>query len=104
MASTNPIERLFRLDGHVAIVTGAAGRLGSQYVRALAAAGASVAAVDVAETPGPAVADLIAEGPDAVSFHSADATRREAVDAVVAAVVSRFGAPTILVNNAGLGS
>jgi NAD(P)-dependent dehydrogenase (short-subunit alcohol dehydrogenase family) len=104
MTSANPIERLFRLDGHVAIVTGGAGRLGSQYVRALATAGASVAAVDVAETPGPAVAQLITERPDAVSFHRADVTRREAVDAVVADVVSQFGAPTILVNNAGLGS
>jgi len=36
---------LFRLDGHVAIVTGGLGRLGSQYVRTLAAAGASVGLV-----------------------------------------------------------
>ena len=34
------IDSLFRLDGHVAIVTGGMGRLGSQYVQTLAAAGA----------------------------------------------------------------
>ena len=45
MTSTTSFDRLFRLDGHVAIVTGGAGRLGSQYVRVLASAGASVAAL-----------------------------------------------------------
>lgn len=104
MASTNPIDRLFRLDGHVAIVTGGAGRLGSQYVRSLAAAGASVAALDVVTSPGHVVQQLLTDRPDAVSFHTVDATKRDAVDAAVAAVTVRFGAPTILVNNAGLGS
>jgi NAD(P)-dependent dehydrogenase (short-subunit alcohol dehydrogenase family) len=104
MASQNPIDRLFRLDGHVAIVTGGAGRLGTQYVRSLADAGASVAAFDLAASPSPAVQQLVAERADAVSFHTVDATRRDAVDAAVAEVTSRFGAPTILVNNAGLGS
>ena len=103
MVSPNPIDRLFRLDGRVALVTGGAGRLGSQYVRSLAAAGASVAALDLA-APSPAVRDLVADRADAVSFHTVDVIRRDAVDAVVAAVTARFGTPTILVNNAGLGS
>lgn len=98
------MTRLFRLDGQVAIVTGAAGRLGSQYTRVLAAAGASVAALDVVEKPGPRAQALFDQCGGAVSFHSVDATTRDAVDQVVASVVTRFGAPTILVNNAGLGS
>ena len=104
MTPPNPIDRLFRLDGHVAIVTGGAGRLGSQYVGALLAAGASVAALDVAAQPGPGLEPLLAERADRVSFHRVDVTRRDAVDAAVADIVARFGAPTILVNNAGLGS
>lgn len=104
MTSSHSIDRLFRLDGEVALVTGGAGRLGSQYVRTLAAAGASVAALDVVASPGPALQDLLTERPDAVSFHSVDVTKRDAVDVAVAAVTARFGAPTILVNNAGLGS
>lgn len=104
MTSQTPFERLFRLDGHVAIVTGGAGRLGSQYASVLASAGASVAAIDVTEDPGPTVKGLMTEDPSAVSFHRADVTQRGAVDAVVEAIVGHHGAPTILVNNAGLGS
>lgn len=94
---------MFRLDGHVAIVTGGAGRLGSQYVRALAAAGAAVAACDVVAAPSGIVQRVQDEG-GAVSFHRADVANRKAVDEVVAEVARTFGTPTILVNNAGLGS
>ena len=104
MASDNLIEQLFRLDGQVAVVTGGAGRLGSQYVRALMAAGASVSAFDIAASPSPAVDRLIAASPARMSFHSVDVTRRDAVEAAVAAVTERLGLPTILINNAGLGS
>jgi NAD(P)-dependent dehydrogenase (short-subunit alcohol dehydrogenase family) len=98
-----PPDRLFRLDGHVAIVTGGAGRLGSQYVRALAAAGASVAACDLATAPSVVVREGI-DGGEPISFHAANAADRAAVDALVADVSRRHGTPTILVNNAGLGS
>lgn len=94
---------LFRLDGHVAIVTGGLGRLGSQYASALAAAGASVALFDVASQPGALVQSLVDAGAP-VSTHRVDATNRVAVDAAVAAVAARFGTPSILVNNAGLGA
>jgi NAD(P)-dependent dehydrogenase (short-subunit alcohol dehydrogenase family) len=104
MASNSLIDQLFRLDGHVALVTGGAGRLGSQYVRALAAAGASVAACDIAAAPGPMVQALIDTSGGRVSFHSADLTSRATVDALVAEVTRRHGTPTLLVNNAGLGS
>ena len=97
------INRLFRLDGHVAVVTGGAGRLGSQYVATLAAAGASVAALDIAP-PSAEAQRLFGAQPDRVSFHTTDVTSRGAVDSAVAAIAARFGAPTILVNNAGLGS
>jgi NAD(P)-dependent dehydrogenase (short-subunit alcohol dehydrogenase family) len=94
---------LFRLDGQVAIVTGGLGRLGSQYARALTGAGASVALFDVSDTRNPMLQALIADGAS-MSTHTVDATDRIAVDAAVAEVTSRFGAPSILVNNAGLGS
>jgi NAD(P)-dependent dehydrogenase (short-subunit alcohol dehydrogenase family) len=94
---------LFHLDGHVAIVTGGLGRLGSQYARALTAAGASVALFDIASQQNALVQSLIDHG-SPVSTHVVDATQRAAVDAAVADVVTRFGTPSILVNNAGHGA
>jgi NAD(P)-dependent dehydrogenase (short-subunit alcohol dehydrogenase family) len=94
---------LFRLDGQVAIVTGGLGRLGTQYARALSSAGASVALFDVAAARSAVLQTLIDEGAR-ISTHVVDATVRDAVDAAVADVTTTFGAPSILVNNAGLGS
>jgi NAD(P)-dependent dehydrogenase (short-subunit alcohol dehydrogenase family) len=99
----NSPDTLFRLDGEVAIVTGGLGRLGSQYAVALTGAGASVALFDVAERHPPAVTTLIDAGAPA-TVHHVDATDRAAVDREIGKVSARFGAPTILVNNAGLGS
>lgn len=102
MPSDSLINELFRLDGQVAIVTGGAGRLGRQYVRALSAAGAAVASFDIKPTDAGGTA--VGDGGARASAHTVDATRRSEVDAAVAAVTRQFGAPTILVNNAGLGA
>jgi NAD(P)-dependent dehydrogenase (short-subunit alcohol dehydrogenase family) len=96
------MNSLFQLGGQIAIVTGGLGRLGSEYARALTDAGAAVALFDVTSQPNALVRSLVDAG--RVSTHLVDATRRADVDAAVAAVTARFGAPTILVNNAGLGS
>jgi NAD(P)-dependent dehydrogenase (short-subunit alcohol dehydrogenase family) len=93
----------FRLDGRVAIVTGGLGRLGSQYVEALAEAGASVAVLDLVAEPGPTVAALMARGLP-VSLHQIDLVDRAAVFTEMDRIVQRVGPPTVLVNNAGLGS
>jgi len=103
MSPATPANGLFRLDGQVAIVTGGAGRLGSEYACALAAAGAAVAACDLAAAPSPLVQRAI-DGGAAISFFSADAGSRPAMDAVVADMARKYSAPTILINNAGLGS
>jgi NAD(P)-dependent dehydrogenase (short-subunit alcohol dehydrogenase family) len=101
--SSHSTRDLFRLDGLVAVVTGGLGRLGSQYAGALTAAGASVALFDVAPEPGALVRSLMDAGAP-VSTHQVDVTNRPAVDAAMAAVAARLGTPSILVNNAGLGS
>src|SRR5690349_12737705 len=79
------------------------GRLGGQYVTALAEAGASVAAFDLPGRSNPVVHQAITAG-RAISAHELDVTRRAAVDAAIADVTRRFSTPTILINNAGLGS
>ena len=94
---------LFTLDGQVAIVTGGLGRLGSQYAATLAGAGAAVAVLDVSTRVNPLVQSLI-EANLPVAVHQVDLVDRERVMAVTRDVAARFGTPTILVNNAGLGS
>lgn len=96
------LNDLFGLDGQVAIVTGGLGRLGKQYVTTLCRAGAAVAAFDVAGSPAD-LEPLTADGGTARAIR-VDITDRQATDDAVAQVASTMGTPTILVNNAGLGS
>src|SRR5215475_5716640 len=94
---------LFSLDGHVAIVTGGLGRLGSQYAATFARAGAAVAIFDVAPSV-PAPVQALVDAGLPVAVHRVDLVDRAGVFAATTAVAARFGAPTVLVNNAGLGS
>lgn len=93
---------MFGLDGQVAIVTGALGRLGREYVRTLAEAGAAVGAVDVAGDPG-LFASLTTSGAR-IRVELADLSVKAEADRAIDAIVAELGAPTILVNNAGMGS
>ncbi|WEK42370.1 MAG: SDR family oxidoreductase [Candidatus Sphingomonas colombiensis] len=92
----------FRLDGKVAIVTGAGGRgnsIGAAYAKGLAAAGANVVVADLNFDGAKAVADEIGVAALPVRVDIAD---RASVDAMTAATVERFGGVDILVNNAAL--
>ena len=93
---------MFGLSGQVAIVTGALGRLGREYVKTLAEAGASVGAIDIAGDTA-AFAPLAAAGHQ-VHIELADLSQKDAADRAADAVVRALGAPSILVNNAGMGS
>lgn len=91
-----------RLEGKVAIVTGAAAGMGAATARLFAREGAKVVLTDLDIVDGEAVAATIrATGADARSFHH-DVSRDEDWQAVVTAVVAAHGRVDVLINNAGV--
>jgi NAD(P)-dependent dehydrogenase (short-subunit alcohol dehydrogenase family) len=95
----------FRLDGKVAIVTGAGGRgnsIGRAYAMGLADAGASVVVADLNAGGAQAVADeIVATGGKAVGVQ-VDVADEASTLALAASASAAFGGVDILVNNAAL--
>jgi len=87
------------LTGHIVVVTGACGQLGRGFCAALADSGARVAALDLPHV----VADA---GPPHATDHlmtiAGDVTSRASLEEALKTIEARWGAPTGLVNNAGL--
>jgi NAD(P)-dependent dehydrogenase (short-subunit alcohol dehydrogenase family) len=92
------------LAGQVALVTGAAGGLGSVTAAVLARNGARVLVLDLPESPGEQIAAGIeaAPGPGSARFVPGDLSDLDATRALVAALASEHGRIDILVNNAAV--
>jgi 3-oxoacyl-[acyl-carrier protein] reductase len=93
---------MLRLQGKIAIITGAAQGIGQATALKFAQEGATVVVCDIKQAGVDAVvAQCVAAGATAVGC-VLDVTQREMVDAVVAQVKERFGRIDVLVNNAGI--
>ncbi len=89
--------------GKVAVVTGAASGIGLALANAFAAAGCSVVLADVdREALDAAGAEVGDRGVDTLTV-VADVSKVDAVDALAAATIERFGAVHVVCNNAGVG-
>jgi NAD(P)-dependent dehydrogenase (short-subunit alcohol dehydrogenase family) len=88
-------QNYFSVEGKVVVVTGGCGQLGRQFTRALVEAGARVAVFDLASC------DVSG---DAILMVEADVTNRISLEAGLNKVISKWGVPDALINNAGLDS
>jgi NAD(P)-dependent dehydrogenase (short-subunit alcohol dehydrogenase family) len=91
-----------RLDGKVALLSGAARGIGGETAKLMAAAGASVVIGDLLDAQGEAtVAEIRKAGGQAEYIHL-DVTSETDWQAAIARATGRFGKLDILVNNAGV--
>jgi len=96
----NVIDNIFSLSGKTAIVTGAAGQLGGEYVRALLGAGANVAALDI--RPDNSKGNLKEIDSERLQLITVDITRRASIESALEKVLTHLGTPSVLINNAAI--
>lgn len=90
-----------RVDGKVAVITGAGGDLGRGMALCLAGAGARVLVNDRAGARAEETVGLVRRQGGEALAHEADVTRTDEVRAMMARAVAAWGTVDILVNNAG---
>jgi 3alpha(or 20beta)-hydroxysteroid dehydrogenase len=88
-----------RLDGKVAIITGASQGMGEAHARRFVAEGASVVMTDINDEMGEKIAAELGEN---ARFIKADVTSLDDWRRVVAETEATFGPVTVLINNAGI--
>jgi len=90
-----------RLQGKVAIVTGAASGFGREIARSFAREGAAVVVADLQDAAGEAVAAELRAAGARAQFAQCDVSRESDVQATVASALDCLGGLHIVVNNAG---
>jgi NAD(P)-dependent dehydrogenase (short-subunit alcohol dehydrogenase family) len=99
---SNFLSELFSLEGQVALVTGASSGIGRRMAATLSRAGAAVVCVSRRrEALEALVSEILAAGGRASAL-ACDLAREDAIEPLAAQAARDFGAPTILVNAAGI--
>ncbi len=93
-----------RLEGKVAIISGASGGMGAEEARLFAREGAKVVIADIMDDDGEAVSRQIEDSGGEAIYVNTDVTSAESWDALVQTTLDRYGKVDILVNNAGISS
>ena len=94
--------KLFSLENEIALVTGASRGIGRAIAMQLGAHGATVVGTATTEAGAEAISKALAEAGINGAGLMLNVTQPEQIEQVVKTVSERFGAPTILVNNAGI--
>jgi len=91
-----------KLDGKVALITGAASGIGRASALLFAKEGAKVAVIDYAPEGGRETAEMIKEAGGEATFIEADVSKAADAERMVKATVDTYGRIDILFNNAGI--
>lgn len=95
-------DALFDVSQEIVLITGVSGQLGGQYAQAFLQRGARVVGLDVRPSAG---SDSMAKDfPEHYLFCTANVTAKGTLQRALAEVETRFGIPTVLVNNAAIDS
>lgn len=98
------LDKLFGLQGKVAVVIGGTGTLCGAMAEGLAGAGAEVVLVGRSEEKAAERLQAIADAGGKAWFYSADVGSRESTEALCRAVVEKSGSVDVLINGAGVNS
>jgi len=96
------VKASLRVDGKVAVVTGAGSGIGAACARALASHGAAVVATDIDTASVAATVEAIGRDGGRALALALDVTREQDWQRVAAEAIAEFGGFDILVNNAGI--
>lgn len=90
------------LEGKIALVTGASRGIGAAIAQMLGSAGATVIGTATSESGAEAISQRFKEQGVAGKGAQLNVTQPDSVEQLIKAITEEFGAPTILVNNAGI--